>query len=461
MGTKSSGNTLTRKHLLGYALGDLGGCMTFSIMGSFLTRYYVNVALIDTAVIAVMTLIWKVCDALSNPVMGMAMDKAFARSHNPNGKFRPWMLRATPLVAVTAILVFTAPTLVDGAGRLVVAFVSYLLYEAVYTMYNIPFGSLLSAMTGNDEERASLSSARGVGAMFGSIVPLVMFPIIIEAFQADPALGYAGGVTVCAVIGFVCCLLSYRFTEERHTAPAESASDPIRVTDIWVVLRRNKAFVAMCIHGVCQCVIQAVTSALSIYMYSDVLMAPTMMSVGSMAIMPVNLVFLLSAPKISRKIGLERMIRYSLLISIGLYVLLFALHMAFPLNIWVHILLYAIAYGFTSVSNLMQWGLLGETIDYNEYLTGKRTEGSIYGTFNMLRRMGQAIGGSLGVAVLGWIGYDAAAANAGLVQSAATIVGIKVLCVLVPAVFALGSWAAFRFVWNITPEIRAEMAKSK
>lgn len=457
----ASSNKLTKKHLIGYALGDLGGCMTFSIMGSFLTRYYVNVALIDTAVLAVMTIIWKIWDAASNPVMGMLMDKAFAKTKNPRGKFRPWMLRSAPLLAITAILVFTAPTWVDGASRLVVIFVTYLLYEAAYTMFNIPFGTLLSAMSENDEERASLSSARGVGAMLGNIVPMAMFPIIIDVCENNLALGYAGGVTVCAVIGFVSCFLSYRFTEERNTVGTQSEGGNIKITDIFVVFRKNRAFVALCLHGVCQCALQSISSSLGTYMYSDVLGSITMMSISSVLSMPVNLVFLLSAPKISRKIGLERMIRGGLLVSVGLYLVLFGLHLLTNVNVWVHVVIYALAYGFMGLSTMMQWGLVGETIDYNEYLTGKRTEGSIYGTFNMLRRMGQAVGTSLGVAALGWIGYNAAAANAGLAQSGGTILGIKFLCLLLPAVFAMGSWAAFKYIWNITPEIRAEMARSK
>ena len=109
------------------------------------------------------------------------------------------------------------------------------------------------------------------------------------------------------------------------------------------------------------------------------------------------------------------------------------------------------------VSIQMQWGLVGEAIDYNELITGKRTEGSIYGTFNLSRRIGQAIGSSCGFYVLGWIGFNAELP----VQSDSTIFGLKALCVLVPAVFILGSWAAFKFVWNITPEIRAKMAERK
>jgi GPH family glycoside/pentoside/hexuronide:cation symporter len=110
------------------------------------------------------------------------------------------------------------------------------------------------------------------------------------------------------------------------------------------------------------------------------------------------------------------------------------------------------------VSIQMQWGLVGEAIDYNEMVTGKRTEGSIYGTFNLTRRIGQTIGNSAAVLALGWIGYNDVE---GAVQTPETVVGLKVLCVLLPAVFILVSWFAFKFVWNITPEKRAEMAAFK
>jgi len=90
-------------------------------------------------------------------------------------------------------------------------------------------------------------------------------------------------------------------------------------------------------------------------------------------------------------------------------------------------------------------------------VTGKRTEGSIYGTFNLSRRIGQTIGQGFAIYALGWIGYNGKEEF----QTAATVLGLKVLCVLVPAVFVLGSWAAFKWVWNITPEKKAEMAAKK
>ena len=134
-------------------------------------------------------------------------------------------------------------------------------------------------------------------------------------------------------------------------------------------------------------------------------------------------------------------------------VVLFGMHMVMDVHPLVHGVILGIGSGMAMVSIQMQWGLVGEAIDYNEMITGKRTEGSIYGTFNLSRRVGQTIGNSSAVLMLGWIGYDAEIA----VQSATTVAGIKVLCVLLPGIFVLGSWAAFRFLWNMSPETRQKI----
>lgn len=455
---KESANALKPRHYLGYALGDFGCCVTFFTMTNFLTRYYITVPMIDTAILAVMTLLWKIWDALSSPVFGMWMDKRFATHKHPKGKFRPWMFRSAPLMAITAILVFTAPNYVTGASRLFVIFTTYLIYQFFYTMFNIPYGSLLSAMAKTDEERANLSSFRGIGSILGSIVPLVLFPLILSGFENRLSTGYTVSITVCAVIGFVSCFLCYAFTEERKITKSKN-SRPVKFTDAIHVIQKNRAFLALCIHGLCQGAATSITSAMSSYIYSDVYQNLKLMSMGSLLLMPISLVFLFIAPKFTKKLGLHGFIRRSLLAGIFAYALLFILHLILPVPLWLHVVIYALAYGLSGVSGMMQWGLLGEAIDYNEYLTEKRTEGTIYGTFNMLRRIGQAIGTSAGVALLGWFGFDATKEALGLTQDAFTLFGIKLLCLLVPALFSLGSYLAFRFLWNITPEIKSRMTE--
>lgn len=448
---------LSMKHKIGYACGDLGGCMTFALMGSIVTRYYTNVLQVNTVVLATMLLIWNVWDAVNDPLMGALMDKVFAKHHGQGGKFRPWLLRSAPCVAITFIIFFTVPTYFKGVTMLVVLFFCKILYEGFYTMFNIPMGSMLSAMADTDGERAALSSARGFGSMIGNIIPMIIMPQLLAKF-GDTSKAFGIGATLCAIVGFVFCMLHYAWTEERHVSVAPSESnDSVKLTDILNVFRVNRPFLALCIHGICICTMQYVSSTLGTYMYGDVLGNIGMMSMASAVSMPLGILALIITPKIADKVGLERMIRICLLTASAIYFVLFGALMVVSVPAIAYMLISSIAMGLASVSIYMQWGLVGEAIDYNEMITGKRTEGSIYGTFNLTRRIGQTVGNSAAVLALGWIGYQAGAAT----QTAGTLTGIKALVVLIPAIFILGSWIAFRFVWNITPDVRAKMAAFK
>ena len=460
---KAPKSGLTTKHWFGYMFGDWGGCMTFTLMAGTFNLYCTHVLKVNPILLGTLLLIWTIWDAVNDPMMGTLMDKIFAKKQNKNGKFRPWLLRATPLLAITAIALWTVPTFfVDQnstdatIATLVALFSCKILYEAAYTMFNIPMGSLLSAMSTNDSERASLSSARGVGSMIGNMIPGMAGPAIIGMFGERSSTGFMITGVVCAVIGFGVCLMHYFWTEER-TIVADAKADDIHFSDILTVVRKNRPFVALCIHGICICTMQYLVSNISLYMYSDVYHDVTYQSIASALSAPFMIGSMIAVPFLCKKLGLEKLIRYSLLVGGGICLALFGLHVVMDVPPLVHGVILGIGSGMSMVSIQMQWGLVGEAIDYNEYITGKRTEGSIYGTFNLSRRIGNAIGNSSGLFALGLIGFDAAKE----VQSAGTIFGLKALCVLVPAVFIMGSWVAFKFVWNITPEVRAEMAAKK
>ena len=454
---KASKGGLTTKHWLGYMFGDFGGCMTFALMASIFSIYCTNVLKINATVMGVLTIIWTIWDAINDPMMGALMDKAFARKKNKNGKFRPWLLRATPLLAITAIALWTVPTLLDGIPLLIALFSFKILYEASYTMFNIPMGSLLSAMSTNDAERASLSSARGVGSMFGNMIPGMIGPVIIGMFGDTKSTGYMITGVACAIGGFVVCLLHYLLTEERTVVNEETKADDIKISDIFEVVKKNRAFIALCIHGICICTMQYLAENISMYMYSAVYNDVTYKTIASVLSAPFMIGSMVAVPFLCKKLGLEKIIRYTLLAGGAICGILFVMHLFMDVNPLVHGVILGIGSGMAMVSIQMQWGLVGEAIDYNELLTGKRTEGSIYGTFNLSRRIGQTVGLGFSFFALDWIKYNPDLPQ----QTDGTIFGFKILCVLVPALFILGSWAAFKFVWNITPEIRERMAVAK
>lgn len=443
---------LTKKHWFGYMCGDWGGCMTFALMSSIYSMFCTNALGIDPTLLGTLVIVWTIWDAVNDPLMGAIMDKTFAKKQDARGKFRPWILRSTPLLAMTAIALWTAPTFFEGIPLIVVLFATKILYEAAYTMFNIPMGSLLSAMSENDVERASLSSARGAGSGFGNALTAVA-PMIIKLFGDRDTTGYMIVGVGCAIVGFAVCLMHYAMTEERVVVNTSSVPENIKLTDILVVLTKNRPFIALCVHGICICAMQYGTSALGMYMYSAVYDNLNYQTLSSVISAPFMVGAMVAVPFLCKKYDLQKLIRITLLIGSVFCVGLFAMHMVMDVHPLVHCILLGIGLGFPMVSIQMQWGMIGEAIDYNEYVTGKRTEGSIYGTFNLSRRIGQTIGQGFALYALGWIGYEGTAAA----QTADTIFGMKVLCVLVPAIFILGSWAAFKFIWNISPETRDKM----
>ena len=88
------------------------------------------------------------------------------------------------MMCVSAIALWTLPTYFEGVTMIAVLFVCKILYEGFYTMFNIPMGSMLSAMADTDGERAALSSARGFGSMIGNIIPMIIMPQLLAKLSA-------------------------------------------------------------------------------------------------------------------------------------------------------------------------------------------------------------------------------------------------------------------------------------
>ena len=446
-------NGLIKKNYIGYGLGELGEVLTFSIMSSFLTPYYLEVAKISPATLSLMYLILKTIDAISNPLMGIILDKFHVKWPNKKGKYRPWMLRAAPLIFITAILMYTAPTYVEGVAKVIVAYLTYFLYQISYTVYNISFGTLLSAMAKTDIERTKLSSARGLGTLIGLMFTAVLMPLVLDYFSERQQTGYTIGVTIIAAIGLVACLLGVFWTEERNISSTEE-KDPqkndFNFKDITSLFTNNRSFVAMCVVGVVFNIQQFIYNALQIYVFRDVYGALTLMSITSVIGTAFSIFALSIIPSISKKIGLLNMVKASQLISVTAFVITYFLSS----DVISFMIGSSIANGFAMITVQMQWGMVGQVMSDNEYRTGKNIDGTIYGTFNLSRRIGQAIGSAAAIWILTAIGFVPGSTS----QTIAALSGLKASVLIIPAVGVSVCFLAYQFLWNITDEDRKKMA---
>ena len=455
---------------IGYGCGDAGGVLML-IMISYLEYFSRNILGVPAGVYAVILLIWNVWDAINDPLVGTFMDIRFAKAKNKKNKFRPWILRSIPVMAIGMGTLFLLPSLTmqNRVLCIVVLFVSKIIFELGYTLMNIGMGSLLGVMAVNDKERASLSSARGFGSTVGGMIGMVAIPQVLSALGTT-AYGYTVTSIVAVVLGSILVFFHYAFTVERNVeaqnavkTAEEKEAEKVKVTDILNVFRVNRPYVALCVHSICICFVQGIAQGAAQYMYIDILGDIGLQSIATVVSMPVMFGGLIIAPILAKKYDLVKIIRSMILWGCVLLGTCFIYAISVEtMNPYVYLVWSGFGTGLTTLSVQLQWGLVGEAIDYNEYLTGKRSEGAIYGTFSLTRRIGQTLSASLAVLMISWFGYIAATPEVpNPVQPAEAIMGIKLMCILIPAVIAMGSWFAFRVIWNITPEKRAAMAEWK
>ena len=462
---------LTPMHIFGYGCGDAGGVCGLYMVSGFMTRFLQVNLEVNAALLATILLIWNVWDAVNDPLMGTIMDICFAKAKPGADKFRPWILWSIPILAIGMIAFFTVPAMLDGFAMIASAFILKIVFEGGYTMMNIGMGSLLGNMAKNDSERATLASARGFGSTLGGMVGGMLIPACLAKFGMGND-GYAKTAIVMAIPMVILVFLHYALTEERNKSVAGAAektqeekdAEKFKISDIWNIITKNRAFLALVLHSICICAVQALGQGAATYMYADVLKNIGVQSIGSALSTTTMVIILLSAPLLTKKWDLVLIIRLCLCAGFIAYAGLLAYVLVIPtesINAILFVVWNGIAGALVQMSVQMQWGLVAESIDYNEYLTGKRNEGTIYGFFSLSRRVGSTIANSLSVLIIAGIGYDAALTNAGLDQAASTIAGIKLMVVGFPMVAAVGSFCCFTFIWNINKDVRAKMAEWK
>ena len=137
-------------HHISYGAGDAGGVVTMVMIG-YLARFAQNVLFIDPLVYAAILLVWNIWDAVNDPLVGTFFDFAFAKAKPGSDKFRPWILRSIPMLAVGLIAFFAVPGMFNGMMTVVALFILKIVFELGYTVMNIGMGSILGVMATNDE----------------------------------------------------------------------------------------------------------------------------------------------------------------------------------------------------------------------------------------------------------------------------------------------------------------------
>ncbi len=173
---------LSIKEKLGYALGDGAANIAWRGVATFLFIFYTDVFGLNPATVGILFLVARFSDGISDVLMGVLGD----RTTSKYGKFRPWILWTAIPLGVILSLLFTSPNF-NATGKIIYAYVTYILFTLIYTANNVPYGALMAVMTGDDKERGTLGSFRMVGAFVGGMLVQGLLLVLVAYYgNVDP-----------------------------------------------------------------------------------------------------------------------------------------------------------------------------------------------------------------------------------------------------------------------------------
>ncbi len=457
----------TFKEKIGYGFGDMASSMFWKVFSAYLPIFYTNVFGLDLSVAALLFLVTKIWDAVSDPMMGIIAD----RTSTKWGKYRPYLLWIAVPFAIAGILLFTTPDMGE-AGKNVWAFATYILMMTIYTAINVPYGSMLGVMTEDTDEKTVFSSYRMFFAYTGSFIVLAFWEPLCNALA-----GTSGKLTydpqawqyAMIVVGVICCLLfilTFAMTRERLKPAIKESSIGSDLKSLfrngpWWILLGGVLFFNF-FGAIRYAVIPyyfttqiAENATLSFFSIEFLFYAGIFFTLGEIA----NMIGVAVATPITFKIGKKSTFLYSLFAIIGLCIAFYFVPTDSTGGYWTLLVLQIATGIFTGIISPLVWSMYADISDYAELKFKTASTGLIFSSSSMAQKFGGAFGTSAVLWLLAAFGFNTAE---GAAQTPDAIEGLRMLISWIPAAVAALS-AIFIFIYPLTTkrmkEINTELKK--
>ena len=443
---------------IGYGFGDMSSSMFWKIFSYYLPFFYSNIfglSLVDAGVLVLVTRIW---DAVSDPMMGIISD----RTNTKWGKYRPYLLWVAPFFSICGILLFTTPDL-DYGGKLIWAYVTYILMMTVYTGINVPYGAMLGVMTDDTNEKTVFSSFRMFFAYGGSFISLFLWePLTNLTGGYGTPRGWFWAMVIIAAACFVMFILCFFMTKE-HLKTVSTVS----VGNDFKALLSNKPWWLLIGAALCFNLFNTVRGATVAYFFQDIIganvsliffglmftfYAGLFLGVGEVS----NMVGVASCVSISSKLGKKTTF---IMVNASLVVLsiLFYFIPCTPTGYWTMLVFQILISILTGIMSPLVWSMYADVSDYAELKFQTASTGLIFSSSSMAQKFGGAIGGAAVLWLLDGFGYitDPAQLAQGVTQPDEALGCLRWLMSFIPACVALISMCVVWFYPLTTERINA------
>lgn len=410
---------------LAYAAGDFGCNMSFSLKGTVQTFWLVYMML-ETGLLSGLLLAVQIWDAINDPLIGSMID-ADRRKYRM-GKFKTYILIGAIGLLVAGALVFIPVPKAPVIIKAILFILGYIVWDACYTVANVPYGSMLSLVTEDAGERAQLSTWRSVGSIFGNLLPNIILPMLIwkKVFDAsgNPVMNAETGKQVQELLGervFIAALImgvlgfiAFLFMLKNITIRVDENSVKTNDTEKFNIIKafgnfmKNRPAVGATLAAMGMFLgMNAATTAVSIMFAIYFGMAELSGIVQLIGFLPM-LIFMPFIKKIVAKWGKKEASVAGTIVSLAGGVLMFIFPLISDRNLALVIYIAALCiYGMgMGIYTCVSWALMADAIDYNEWKTGKREEGTVYSLHSFFRKLAQGVGPSLVLLLMGFLGYN-------------------------------------------------------
>lgn len=432
------------KDKIGYGFGDMASSMFWKIFSYYLPFFYAHIFGIGLEHAAVLFLITRIWDAVSDPMMGIIADRTNTRW----GKYRPYVLWFAVPFAVCGVLLFTTPDF-SQAGKLVWAYVTYILMMTVYTGINVPYGAMLGVITPSSAEKTVFSSYRMFFAYGGSFIALAAWEPLCNLFRNGFGMTAAGGwqwamiviAIACAVLFFFC----FRMTRERvKTVSTVSVSSDLskllRNGPWWLLI--GAALSTNLFNTVRGSTVAfyfadlvAADASLSIFGLTFAFFAGLFLAIGELF----NMVGVMITVPVVRLLGKKNcFIGVNLMLAM-LSILFFYVPLQTTVGYWIMLVLQILISVCTGIVSPLVWSMYADVSDYSELKYHTASTGLIFSSASMAQKFGSAFGGSGALWLLSAFGYVTYELDSGVtvVQTAQALDGLRYLMSYIPAAVAV------------------------
>ena len=388
-----------------YAAGDLGCNMSFALKGT-MALFWTQVMGLDLwySLLLVIVQVW---DAVNDPLIGSMID-ADKRKYKRN-KFLTYIWAGSIGLIVGGACCFIPLPNAPIIAKCIIFVAGYVVWDAFYTVANVPYGSLLSLISKDPADRASLSAWRSVGSMVGNMLPMVILPFLI--YNEDETLNgpmVFVAALVMGLLGFICFQFMIRNTEIRVDTEVRVNEDQPKF-NVFSAMKNfvcNRPAVGATLAAMGMFIgMQGAATAVSVVFQIYFKNARISGIVQLFAMIPIVL-FTPLARKMVTKYGKKELSVVGAICSIigglGLFIITPS---NTQLDLVVYILcqlIYSLGLGIYST---VSWAMMGDAIDYNEWKTGKREEGTVYSLHSFFRKLAQGLGPALALVIMNGLGY--------------------------------------------------------